>query len=445
MLWATYCFFPERFGGTEVYVAGAARGLRRLGHSVSVVAGTTRATSSPTTPFEIRETNYEGIPVHFFSIRTEGLRWEELLCLEAEALTAWWREWLKRNPYDLLHVHGYSPVCSGSLVTAAKQMGLPVAMSFHHPGLLCARGDFVQAWNHPCDGQVRVGRCSVCFGLTKVKALMAERQGDSAVPSPNTESGGRELRFKMGTAFSLTRQFRLKLRSWNRLISQVDGWHAFSDQTRGMLLRNGVPESRIQMIPHAVELPAAITRKESPVIRVGCIGRFHPEKGTHLLVQAIQKIPERLPLQFIFYGMAHGEREKKVQALVAALAQRDPRVALAGSFEPAHLAEVFSGLDVVVVPSIAFETGPLVALEAFHAGIPVVGPRWGSLPSLVKDGVNGLLFPWADARALARCLQRIATEPDLLKQLQSGVRPPGNMENHVQALLGFYERLLKCR
>lgn len=169
LVWATYNFFPERFGGTEVYAAAAARVLHQVGHSIRIIAGTMNPTSSPDVPFELRGASHEGTPVFFFAFRPERLRWRELLSLESEEMTRWWKRWLSENPCDLLHVHGYSLACSVSLVAAAKQAGLPVVMSFHHPGLICARGDFVQAWGRPCDGELRAVRCSLCFGLTKLK------------------------------------------------------------------------------------------------------------------------------------------------------------------------------------------------------------------------------------------------------------------------------------
>lgn len=208
-----------------------------------------------------------------------------------------------------------------------------------------------------------------------------------------------------------------------------------------MLLRNGVPENRIRVIPHGVEPCSPRPRQSSPEIRIGYVGRFHPEKGTELLIQAIRRTEVRLPLKFLFFGQAQDWQEQAVENALKELERTDRRVSLAGPFPPAQTAEIFAGLDLRAVPSLAFETGPLVALEAFRAGIPVIGPRWGSLPSLVQDGVNGLLFPWGDAVALARCLERIGREPDLLKRLQAGTRPPGSTERHVAELLEFYETL----
>ena len=440
VVWATYNFFPERVGGTEVYAVNVARHLLGRGHAVHIVAGSTRSAVSPV---EARDTTWENLPVTFVSIRTDRLRWEDLISLESEELTDWWEKWFREHPSDLLHVHGHSPVCSVSLLVAAKKAGLPVAVSLHHTELFCSRGDVVTAWGRPCDGKLRPIRCSLCFGLTKFERLrQAGKTEDkpAATTVPGLAAAG--VFGKMRTAAELPKQFYWKRRSLRRQIAQVDGWHVFSPEAKRFLLRNGVADERISIIPHGVDPIPAQRRESSSVVRIGYVGRFHAEKGVGLLIRAIDRIPSELPLRFFFYGQAQDSQEEKVQQEVAALSRRDHRVVLAGGLPPAQTTEVFAGLDLLVIPSIAFETGPLVALEAFRSGVPIIAPRWSGFPSMIRDGVNGLLFPWGNAQALAGCLQRIGREPELLRRLADGIQPPASMQVHVQGLLNFYQRLL---
>ena len=49
-------------------------------------------------------------------------------------------------------------------------------------------------------------------------------------------------------------------------------------------------------------------------------------------------------------------------------------------------------IDWVVVPSIWWETGPLVVMEAFQYGRPVICSDIGGMSEKVTDGVNGLHF-----------------------------------------------------
>ena len=65
----------------------------------------------------------------------------------------------------------------------------------------------------------------------------------------------------------------------------------------------------------------------------------------------------------------------------------------------------------MVVPSIWWETGPLVVMEAFQYGRPVICSDIGGMSERVTDGVNGLHFRRRDPDDLARKMQRAAETP----------------------------------
>ncbi len=442
ILWATYNYYPERYGGTEVYVASTTRILQHLGHSIHLIAGSVREPADPSRRSEPEEFVYDGLPVTFLRLRSERFTRREFAGSEAADLTAWWSQWLERHPCDLLHLHGHSLACSNSLILAAKRHRIPIAVSFHHPGLVCARGNLVQAWGIPCDGQLRQIRCSACFGLTKLSGAVHFQSGATQPIRAESQRGGKPFG-KTLTAITLPWQFGIRVQAWKKLVACVDGWHAFSEESKQLLIRNGVAADRITTIPHGIDPITVPERRPSDKVRIGFIGRFDPEKGIHLLVQAIRRIPKSTPVRFIFYGEAQDETERPFQKEVESLASQDSRVCLKGPFQRAEIGQILANLDVLAVPSLVFETGPLVALEAFQAGLPVIGTRWGSIPSLVQDGVNGLLFPWGDSHALARCIQQVVSKPTLLAQLQRGIHPSPTTEDHVQAVLGFYRCLLR--
>jgi glycosyltransferase involved in cell wall biosynthesis len=101
------------------------------------------------------------------------------------------------------------------------------------------------------------------------------------------------------------------------------------------------------------------------------------------------------------------------------------------------------GLDVLVVPSTWYEISPLVILEAFAHGVPVVGADLRNLNSQVRHGVNGLLFRSGDAGDLARQLQRLVDEPDLLPTLAEGISPPCTVEEEVQEVERVYASIVR--
>jgi glycosyltransferase involved in cell wall biosynthesis len=86
-----------------------------------------------------------------------------------------------------------------------------------------------------------------------------------------------------------------------------------------------------------------------------------------------------------------------------------------------------------------------VVLEAFAAGVPVVGSGIGGIAELVHDGIDGLLVHGAAASAWARTLTRLVSDAGLLVRLKSGVQPPRRMSHLTNDMLTIYGNVLRRR
>jgi glycosyltransferase involved in cell wall biosynthesis len=83
--------------------------------------------------------------------------------------------------------------------------------------------------------------------------------------------------------------------------------------------------------------------------------------------------------------------------------------------------------DLLVVPSVPTTSGrreglPVVIMEAMAAGLPVVASELSGIPEVVEDEVTGLLVPPRDVEALARAIERIATDAALRERLAGAAR-----------------------
>ena len=65
---------------------------------------------------------------------------------------------------------------------------------------------------------------------------------------------------------------------------------------------------------------------------------------------------------------------------------------------------------------------PNVLVEAMACGTPVVTTGISGIPELVRDGVDGLIVPPADARALADSMQRLHDDRALAARLGVAAR-----------------------
>ena len=83
----------------------------------------------------------------------------------------------------------------------------------------------------------------------------------------------------------------------------------------------------------------------------------------------------------------------------------------------AHVMNLMSAVDVLVVPSVSHEDFPNVILEAMGLGKPVVASRLAGTPEQVDDEHTGLLVPPGDAAALALALRRLVLDPALRDEM----------------------------
>lgn len=144
--------------------------------------------------------------------------------------------------------------------------------------------------------------------------------------------------------------------------------------------------------------PAAPT-----VLYVGRLQRTSRCKGVPVLLDAFAKVAAEVPdARLVVVG--DGDDVPALQAQASALAL-DGRVEWRGAVHGEALVAAYQQSSVVALPSLTdAESFGMTLIEAMACGRPVVGSRVGGIPSVVRDGVDGVLVPPGDAGALAAAL-----------------------------------------
>ena len=78
--------------------------------------------------------------------------------------------------------------------------------------------------------------------------------------------------------------------------------------------------------------------------------------------------------------------------------------------------------DIAVIPSRWQEPCALVNFEFLAAGVPLVTSNTGGQPEIISEGIDGLLVPPNDPKALAEAIQRLVDDPDLRKKMGEAAR-----------------------
>ncbi len=178
--------------------------------------------------------------------------------------------------------------------------------------------------------------------------------------------------------------------------------------------------------------PADFTFVDRPGDYLVFLGRFHPEKGTHLAIEIAKRAGVRLLIAAIQQDRAYFEE------CIAPHVDGD-RVQYLGAVERAQRDALLGGALALVHMTTRPERFGLTMVEAMACGTPVLGARMGSIPEIVVDGVTGFLCD--DVSDAVKHVPQLASLDR--HACRARVASRFSIEHMVDAYLSAYERALE--
>jgi len=438
-----FSFYPDVAGGSEIFVESLAHHLQAAGIQTSI------AVASP----ETRKYEHQGLVVRRFAAAAgAGVDLRKLYGEGDDLAALEFAKVLDEEQPQIVHFHSFTMCHSVKLVREAKRRRCKVLFTYHVPTGTCVQGTLMRNGQCVCDGRMETRRCSRCvlrkWGLNP----MAANAVGSLPPSVGRLLGRAGFQGGAWTALRATELIELQHRATREFISEADRVIAVCYWVKQVLLLNGVPENKIALTRYGLtqrldadRQPPPRSRSDTPsALRVVLLGRLDPIKGVHVLIEAFLR-DRSLNATLDVYGVNQSVGANSYQESLQRLATKDSRISFHASVPAAQIVGLLKQYDCLAVPSQWLETGPLVVLEAFAAGIPVLGSRLGGIAELVQDDVNGMLVEAGSAEAWAAGLAKLAGDPQLLERLKSGIRPPRMMAAVADETIALYEQLVSDR
>ncbi len=206
----------------------------------------------------------------------------------------------------------------------------------------------------------------------------------------------------------------------NRFTSRVMGWGravivASNVIARHMIDDFGVPFEKIKLIPRGVDLSQFkfIPPEEKPQgeFTIGMIARLTPIKGHIYFIKALSMVARVIPkLRVLIIGDSSRGKTKYKEELELLVR----RLGLSRTVEFTGVVHDIPGalskMNLLVLPSTAPEAFGRVIIEAQACGVPVIAAKVGGIVDIIEDGVNGMLVPPEDHKALEEAILKIAKD-----------------------------------
>lgn len=309
---------------------------------------------------------------------------------------------------DIVHFHNTFPLLSPGVYAAARETGAAVVQTLHNFRLVCPGGLLIRN-GVPCED---------CVGTHPWRSVMHKCYRESAAAS---------------AAVSTMLTVHRTRGTWQH---DVDAYICLTEFARAKLAAGGLPAAKLYVKGNSLRAHERAPAHDRRHFLYA--GRLSPEKGAQFLVKAWRDTAQARPL--IVAGA--GPQEREIRALNA------PNVEIVGHRTREEIAQLLDEAIAVVVPSLCYESFPVIILEAFARGVPVVASSLGALPDIVEHGRTGFLFEAGQASSLSEAVAAIAdasTWPAMSNNAATAFETRFSRAQNYATLMEIYTQALRAR
>jgi len=401
---------PEGRGGAESVVWRLAQGLQSAGHDVHIIA---------TTPNDSFEEIRAGIPTYHIHAHFRD-RWRAWLSLYNPQTIQSLRQTLQKIQPDVVNAHNIHFYLSYHSLKVARDLGIGTVFSSHDV---------------------------MPFAYTKLTHFIKPNLDDISLPAD----------YRIPFGFNL-RQNRFRYNPFrNRIIKhyltqyaqiRTTPSHALAEahHTNQLpqfeVVNNGIdPNTWAHTDLDAVTaLRTRLNLHDKKVILIA--GRLTSHKGTHHLLSAMSRLSDEIPDMRLLVLTA-GDIDKQIPS---AFAHLKPMITSGGWLSGDDLVTAYHIADVMVAPSVIFDTFPTVNLEAMAVGLPVIATAFGGSREVVLDGETGYIINPYDTETFARHLRELLTNDELCEKMgkagQARIHETFTLAHQIDQMVSLYQRTI---
>lgn len=399
ILYVIHEFFPQFYTGTARFGLNLAKQMQKMGHQVRVLTyGLTEEYGlSSMGNLLYKKYEYDSISVISFKHKNFNPKINfDIFCSDIEGEIKALIDAENLGDIDIVHI--LHPLRTGIILKIFKDKNTRIIMTLTDYWTLCPRVQLLKRDNSICNGPSEGEKCSIMCGYTNQETIS---------------------RFKdVKSLFDLADVIAVP----SNLVKHIFNLNRFYDE-------------KIRIIKHGLDykffykINGKIYSKNDTIC-FGYVGPVLRHKGIHLLIDSFSKVEsDNIKLKIYgSYGLYQGDYFEELKLL----ASSDNRISLMGEYDYNLLSNILETIDIVVLPTIWYETYSIALTEVLAHDIPIIASNTlGAALEYIKEGVNGFFFDLGDGKKLAKIIERVGNNPTLLNELKKNIVYPPRIEEEA--------------
>ena len=145
-------------------------------------------------------------------------------------------------------------------------------------------------------------------------------------------------------------------------------------------------------------------------LSIGFVGEIHPRKGIHILIDALKNVDTLCELVIVGSGYDKVYENQLRQASESL----KHSVYYLGFRNDIH--EIYKWIDILVLPSINYESFGMVIIEAMQNKVPVICSDYGGMKEVVSNGKTGFVVKSGNKDSLSMAINELLNDDVLRKE-----------------------------
>ena len=309
---------------------------------------------------------------------------------------------------DIVHVHNFFPLLTPSIYDACIEAGVPVVQTLHNYRTICPGALLMR------NGKI----CEKCITGSPYQAILHRCYRNSI---PGSWAVARMV------AYHRNKQ------TWQY---KVDRFIALTQFGKQKFIEAGFPGKKIVVKPNFCEVVYSRGNGQDSKRRGALfVGRLSDEKGVATMLEAWHGLD--IPLRVAGGGPLFAGNDGK----------HDGYVEFLGQITGEQVAVEMGQASFLVMSSEWYEGFPMVLVESFAHGLPVVASRLGGMAEIVQDGITGLHFEPGNSKDLAEKVLWMNNHSDECRQMGKNARKEYEEkytpEKNYEMLMDIYKKTIE--